>query len=122
NLFFKMDAQALTQYGRIEMERQIEANRGSVKSLLETSAPQLTSQVMAALVGTLPHVRPLLTKELDSKIRGVTSEFEDKLTNEMKEAIASSKANLDQELKGLSDSEKMAKLVEVTAAKFNSNV
>jgi len=122
NLFFKVDAQALTQYGRIEMERQIAENRGSMKSLLETSAPQLTSQVMAALVGTLPHLRPLLTKELDSRIRGVTSEFEDKLTNQMKEAIAASKAKLDQELKGLSDAEKMEKLVEVTAAKFNSNV
>ncbi len=122
NLFFKMDAQALTQYGRIEMERQIEANRGSVKSLLETSAPQLTSQVIGALMGTLPHLRPMLTKELDSRIRLVTADFEEKLTNEMKSTISASKANLDQEFKGLSDAEKMEKLVALTADKFNGNV
>jgi hypothetical protein len=122
NLFFKMDAQALTQYGRQEVERQLEANRGSMKSLLESSAPQLTSQAIGALVGSVPHLRPLLTRELDARIRLVTAEFEDRLTNEMKSAIAASKENLDKEFKGLSDSQKVEKLVMMTAAQFNNNI
>jgi len=122
NLFFKMDAQALTQIGRIEVEKQLEANRGSMRNLLESSAPQLTSQLLGALVGTLPHLRPLLTRELDSKIKAVTADFEEKLTNEMKSAIIASKANLDQEFKGLSDAQKIEKLVALTSAKFNANV
>ena len=58
----KLDAQALTQIARQQVERQLPEGRESVKAYLESEAPELVEQLVGSLLGMLPDLRGLVAK------------------------------------------------------------
>ncbi len=122
NMAFKLDAEALTQIGRHEVEKHLPIGRENMVALLKEKAPEITSQLIAGMVDSLPHLRPLVIRELDEKLRLVSTDFEDQLLGIMQTSIQSTKADLDQRFPGMSDAEKIDHLVTDTAAKFNARV
>ncbi len=121
-LTFALDAQALTEIGRAELERNLPGGRESMKAFLEGEAPHIVSGLIAGFTEAIPSLRPFLLEQLTEKTRTITQSFEEQLAQEMKSFIRSSKEDIDQELPGATDVEKLEKLVAVVAAKFEENV
>ncbi len=120
-LTFALDAQTLTEIGRAQVEQNLPAGRLSMQSYLESEAPRLAEGVIASLVGSIPSLRPLVMEQVATNLHGISSELERRLQSEMAQVIQISKAQVDGEFPDATESEKVAKLVEIVAARFQDN-
>lgn len=122
SMAFRLDAEALTQVGRHEVERNLPASRRVVRDVLEANAPEITASAIEGLISALPHLRPLVVRHLEDNLRGVTREFEDRLVELTDAAVTATRADLDREFPELSESEKLELLSATLAAKFKDNL
>ena len=118
----KLDASALTQIGRLEVEKHLPAGRASLAGYLRREAPSMVKRTLRTLLDSLPKLRTLLVRELDTKLGQITDEGRRRLGIEMETAIQASKESLEQEFPDLSDIERMEKLVAIVASDFAKNV
>jgi hypothetical protein len=93
-----------------------------MKEYLEARAPELTSHLLGALVGSMSQIRPLILREMDESLRQFTKEFEDKLISLADSAIRSAKADLEDNSQGKGDVEKIEFLVSAVSKEFNTNM
>jgi len=119
---FELDATALSEIGRGQVELSLPLGRERLKSYLESNAPQLVSSVISVLLDALPTLRPLVLRELDRNTRALTADFEEKLLQETGVAVRAARARIDADVPGATDREKLEKLVAWTAQEFNKNV
>jgi hypothetical protein len=122
SMAFRLDAEALAQIGRHEVERNLPASREAMKEYLERRAPELTSHLLGVLVGSMPQIRPLILREMDDSMRDLTKEFEDKLISMAHSGIRSAKSDLDSNTQGMGDVEKIDFLVSAVAKEFTTNM
>jgi hypothetical protein len=122
SMAFRLDAEALTQVGRHEVERNLPASRRVIRDVLEANAPEITASAVAGLIATLPHLRPLMVRHLEDNLRGVTREFEDRLVELTDVAVKATRADLDREFPNMPEAEKIEILSSALAAKFQENL
>ncbi len=60
----KLDANALTQIGRLEVEKHLPAGRASLAGYLRREAPSMVKRTLRTLLDSLPKLRTLLVREL----------------------------------------------------------
>lgn len=118
---FQLDAEAITQIGRQQVEMHLPEGRESMVTYLKEKAPEFTSYLLNAITGSIPHVRPLVLRELDDKIQIITSQFEVEMIAQMEDSIKASREDLESKFPGRTDVEKIEEVVSVTADKFNEN-
>jgi hypothetical protein len=122
NMAFKIDAHAITEYGRHEVERQLPGGRENLKAQLEAAAPNLVAQLVREMTDAVPQLRPLILESLDHKLIALTAEFERELLRQMEAVIRENRAKLDQAFPGASEVEQVSRLMKIVAARFNENV
>ncbi|MBI4606865.1 MAG: hypothetical protein HY721_33285 [Planctomycetes bacterium] len=121
-LTFQLDASALTQIGRHAIERRLPDGRESAKSRLEQEAPRLVSQAIRGIMDNIPQFREVLLEELRGKTGIVTREFEEQLATELREAVRSSRAEIDRAFPDAPHSLKLEKLVASIGEQFEANI
>jgi hypothetical protein len=123
SLFFQLDAQALTQIGRLEVEKALPEGRRTLAQSLKQEAPNLVREALLHLVDRmLPEARRHVETSLDERLLPLTAEYEQRFAEQMTATIRSSRDDLDRaQLEG-SDSDKLALLFELTADEFNRGV
>lgn len=122
SMAFQLDADALATIGRFKVESQLPEGRERVHEYLVAKAPEITSYAIGALMSCVPSVRPYILSHLDKQLATFATEYEASLGRLMEDSFAASKAELETRYPGLSDAEKVDKLVSIAAAKFNANV
>jgi len=120
-LTFALDAETLTEIGRAEVERNLPASRQSLQSYLESEAPRIAEAVVSGISSSIPSLRPLLLEQITDHTQALTAELEQRLISEMRATIAASRAQIDQEMPSAGDVEKVGRLVDVVAARFQEN-
>lgn len=118
----QLDAGALAQIGRIEVQKRLPEGRAQVQSYLRAEAPHLVGQALRGLVDMIPRLRALVLRDLNSKVDAINEEFERKVIAQMTESIHKSKADIDKAWPKATDEEKLTKLVGAVAADFNTNI
>ena len=118
----KLDAQALTQIARLQVEQQLPEGRESVKTYLETEAPALIQQLVDSLLGMLPDLRGLVAEGFEKKMAEVQEQVETQLRTKLNAALQSARANIDRAFPDTSEQEKMEKLVAYVARDFEKSV
>jgi hypothetical protein len=121
-LTFALDAKALTEIGRAEVEKSLPGSREAAKALLEAEAPRLVSGVISSAIGVLPALRPMLVQEVSEKTRLSTEIFESQFVSEMQRVIQTTKSDIDQAYPEANEAERLDRLVSSVATKFNENV
>ena len=119
---FQLDANALTQVGRLEVEKHLPQGRASLAHYLKSESSGVVRQVLESLVGFLPSLRSIVVNDVDKKLTAVTTEGELLLAIQMEQSVGEVKKKLEAEFPGLSDVEKFEKLVSVVADDFTTNV
>ncbi|HVR73754.1 MAG TPA: hypothetical protein VMT52_05455 [Planctomycetota bacterium] len=122
SMAFKIDAHAITEYGRHEVERQLPGGRENLKLQLEAAAPNLVAQLVREMTDAVPHLRPLILESLDYKLMALTAEFEAQLLRQMETVIRENRAKLEQAFPGESEVQQVSRLMKIVAARFNENV
>jgi hypothetical protein len=121
-LFFRLDAKAIAEIGRQEIEKQLPGGRETVKEYLSAEAPRLMRQALRSLIDLLPRLRASIVADIDERMTSITAEEEGRLVAEMEMAIRSSKAQIDEAFPQASDVEKLERLVSQVAAQFRENI
>jgi hypothetical protein len=119
DMAFRLDAQALTQIGRLQVEQKLPESREALTLYLKEKAPSLTSDLLWALVGALPELRPIVLRELDGKLADLASQFEDDLAESAAAAMETAREDLDARYPGLSETERIDRLVADVTEEFN---
>lgn len=119
NMAFRLDAQALTQIGRLQMEQKLPESREALTRYLKERAPSLTSDLLWALVGALPELRPIVLRELESQLEVLAAEFEDTLAESAAVSVEAARENLEARYPGMSQAEKIDRLVADVTESFN---
>lgn len=122
SMTFKLDAETVTELGRLEVERHMPEGMKSLRGYLRQEAPHLVSQMLRALLGQLPQLRAVLVEEMDTRTQAATEQFEKDLRAAMTDAIRTTKKNIENDVPGASDAEKLERLVQGVAARFRKNV
>jgi hypothetical protein len=121
SMAFRLDAQALTEIGRHEVQKNLPGSRVAMRNYLVDKAPEITAQSIEAMTGAVPHLRPMVVRELDARLRVMTAEFEEKIVGAMESSVRASKQDLDENFPDMGDSEKFNLLVSAVAKQYNAN-
>lgn len=120
-LTFALDAEALTEIGRAELERSFPAGRQSMQTYLEAEAPRVAQGVVSSIASSIPGLRPLVLEQIAQHLPAMTNEFEQRLVDQMRETLVASKAQIDEEMPNAGDTERVVRLVEVVTTQFQQN-
>lgn len=122
NMAFRLDAEALTQIGRLHVEQRLPESREALTTYLKEKAPSLTSELLWALVGAIPELRPLVLRELSNELARLTAEFEKEVAEAAEASVRSARERLDARYPDLSEAEKLDRVVESVTQQFNEKV
>jgi hypothetical protein len=103
----ELDADALTQIGRFEIQKRLPDTRQMLQDQLEQQAPYLVSEGFRALLEMVPSLRLYLLKDLNTRIDGLTEKYEQDLTVRLSESIRQGKARIDSKYPDKGDREKL---------------
>lgn len=118
----QLDAEALAQIGRIQVQKNLPSGRRTVQDYLHREAPSIVGSAMGGLVQMLPRLRALLVKDLNAKVDVINAEFEQRIVARMVSAVHESKGEIDRAWPHASDEERLTRLVESVAQDFNTNI
>jgi len=119
---FKLDAHALTQVARLEIEERLPEGRAGFGAFLRAQAPNVIEESIRSLLAFLPDVRAMLVRDYQEKLRALGQEGERTLCDEMERSIDRTKKEIDQEFPGLSDAEKLDRLVTQVTVLFEARM
>ena len=103
---FKLDAQAITNISRLQIEKHLPDGRVSLSNYLKSEAPRLVSQTLRSLIEMLLHLRGMLTQDFDEQMIRITADGEKELMKQMEASIESTKSRLDVQHPDLSEKDK----------------
>jgi hypothetical protein len=103
----ELDAHALTQIGRLEIQNRLPDTREMLQIHLEQEAPRLVKECFQIGVDMLPGIRDYLMKDVNARIDSLNQEFEKTLVSLMAERIRLSREVVDREYPHLGDREKL---------------
>jgi hypothetical protein len=122
SLFFALDAQALTQIGRLEVEKRLPDSRAAAAAHLKEMAPGFVRSLLEATLDLLPAARQRVVADLEQRLDAVTSAHEAALTQHLNEAVSRTRADLDTKMPEATDAEKLEALVAHVCAEFEKAV
>jgi hypothetical protein len=121
-LTFQLDANALSQIGRSEVERRLPEGRESAKSLLAAEAPRVVGSVIQGLIDTVPQFRQLIFVQLQDHGRTLLIELETRLLQELQQVIEDGRKRIDLEMPSAKPEEKIVRLTAIVADQFHGNM
>lgn len=119
---FQLDASAVAQIGRLELEKHLPDSRARVATHLESEAPAVVEQALRSLLDMLPKLRSILLQEMDARLSRITAEGEEELRRHMESSIRSSKERLDHQFPDKDDAWKLEQLVTAVTHDFENNM
>ncbi|MBN1441731.1 MAG: hypothetical protein JXA90_03430 [Planctomycetes bacterium] len=122
NMAFQLDAEALTQIGRLQFEKALPDGRASLAGYLKAEAPQIVRHTLTSLLDSMPRLRQMLVRDLQSRLRMISEVAEGRFVQMMEETIRSSRADVDRQFPHLGEREKLEKLVSLVADRFHQNL
>jgi len=117
----QLDAEGLTQIGRLELEQRLPDTVRVLEAKLEEDAPKLVQDGMNRMIAVLPELRMQLVNNLNERIDELNTSFQDKLKVVMQQTVKKTKRELDAAFPNKSDREKLEMLVARVAVKFKEN-
>ncbi len=104
---FQIDAQALTEFGRLQVESQLPEGAKTVRSYFEEQAPELIGQLLRQALGSVSDLRAKLADDLDERSAVIITEFDEQLDLLAAEVIRSGRERVDEVPGAGSDVEKI---------------
>lgn len=117
----KLDADALAQIGRAEIEEHLPASRAALQEYLESEAPRLVSGSVRSLLTLLPQVRRLVTEGLVTEFEGMNKKVEEEFSTWIGLELAEAKQRLHEDYPHMGDREQVEMLVADLSANFSAN-
>lgn len=117
---FKLDAEALAEIGRSQLEQSLPNSRAELGAHLREAAPQLVSQLLDSVIEGTAHVRPLLLDGLEGRLDALTQGLETALDEQLRQSVLQHKANLDLLGSDLTEQEKVEALVKHVCETFET--
>jgi hypothetical protein len=118
SLFFQLDAEALTQIGRIEVEKHLPGSREALQKHLQTMAPEFIETLIKQTLELLPKARQQLTDTMSERLDHLTSTHEAEIRQRLVEGVLGTRTEIDTKLKGASEEEKLEALVAHVCGEF----
>lgn len=115
----RLDAHALTQIARLELERHLPEGRENFAGYLKAEAPLVVRHTLLSMLGFLPEFRAMVVQDLDTRLTAVTAEGEALLIEEMRKSVQETRKRLDTTFPDLSDEEKLELLISQVADSFS---
>lgn len=122
NLTRQLDAEAIAQIGRQEVERRLPAARLDVQNYLEREAPRIVAGTLRTMLDSLPQLRHFVFQGLTVKLDQLNFEFEKNTIAIVANMVHASKQEVDDAFPNLSDRERLVKLVELVTGRFSQNI
>jgi hypothetical protein len=120
---FQLDAQALTEIGRMEVEKQMPGGVEKLRVHLKQQAPQLVADLLRSILSGLPELRAKLVSDLTQRTAQATREFEQHLISVMAETVKAGKVEAERlAAPGESDAEKLGRVVEYATAAYSKKL
>ncbi len=120
NLFFEIDAEALTQIGRIEVEKHLPESREAIQTHLNDGAPEFVARLIKSTLALLTKARVHFVKDLDQRFADTTKTYEDEIQAHLLNAVRSTRADLDRTFAGKSEEEKLEALIAHICGEFET--
>ena len=114
----QLDANALAEIGRLQVEKHLPESRGSIEEHLKREAPKLVGELLSTCMDVLPTIRERFVEDLTKRLDTVTEKYEEEFGEQMVDAIRLTKENLDRAVPGASDTEKMERLIDHVCKDF----
>ena len=111
----KVDAQAISEFARLEIQNQLPEAASSLQAHLESQAPALVGSTFQTALDALPQLRETFSEQIAAIQKDAVSSFEQTLVEVANEAIRSSKEGLDEIENGQTDAEKLELLMDTVA-------
>jgi len=123
SLFFQLDAEALAQIGRQEVEAALPEGGRNLEAHLRERAPGHVNAFLEHLITkSLPRGRSLLKSMVNEELDSLSEEWEKQFSDQLIESIRTSRAQLDVAMPEGSDVEKLDKLVAHVSAQFTEGI
>jgi hypothetical protein len=119
---FQLDARALTELGRQEVERQLPERLADLRRHLKAEAPALVENMLDEMLGYVPEIRSTLVESLDKQNTQIAKKLEAELDPLVEETLKNGRAQLDELGAGHTDVEKIDILTQFVAADLRKNV
>ena len=119
---FQLDAHAITEFGRLEVQKQIPGGAESLRSHLKAQAPFLIARVLQSILESVPTLRESVTKDFLAKNSVIMEQFEEQMTDIAAEAIRAGREKLDSMEGDSSDLEKFDLLTKAVLAEVRKEV
>ena len=116
-----LDAEAITQIGRLELQKRLPATMDAIQTRLEKEAPYLVRDGLNRVVKLLPRFRSYIVQEVNSRLDTLNSDFEKRILAVMADQIHTTKCSIDVAYPNLGDREKLEFLVEEVSKNFNKS-
>jgi len=117
----QLDAAAIAQIGRHEVQKKLPSGRQAVQSYLVQEAPRIVQNALLSMIDLIPELRRMVVADIMNRLDTVHSVFEEKLLVQTTSAIHESKTAIDKAWPNLSDREKLEKLVEQVSKDFRES-
>lgn len=119
---FQLDAEALAQIGRHRVEATLPQSREAMQDYLKSLAPEITANVLAAVIGSIPQFRPLVLSELEDRLNAFSAQFEAQLAELAESAVLAARADLQQLHPEATESKQVELIVSAVASRFTENI
>jgi len=110
-LFFQLDAQALTQIGRLEVEKHLPDSREAAENHLRRIAPDTVRSLLAYTLELLPGARTSLMQEIEKHLQELTAAHERELSTHLVDVVRRTRADLDLQMPQASEEDKLSALI-----------
>ncbi len=119
---FQLDAEALAQIGRHRVEAKLPESREAMQDYLKSLAPEVTSNLLAAVIGSIPQFRPLVLNELEDRLSAFSAQFESQLSELAESSVLAARADLNQVHPDATESKQVEVVVSAVAHRFTENI
>ena len=117
----KLDAQALTEFGRLEVEAQMPGEIANLREYLTENAGEFIASGVRGGLSWLPTVRQSLSDELIARAEAASVEYEERLVLAMADTIRISRQRIDEAYADKSPDERLEVLVVEIADNFTKS-
>jgi len=117
----QLDAAAIAQIGRHEVQKKLPSGRAAVQSYLVQEAPRIVQNAMLSMIDMIPELRRMVVSDVMNRLDVIHKAFEDRLVVQTTDAIFESKKAIDKAFPNLSDREKLERLVARVSQDFRES-
>jgi hypothetical protein len=121
-MFLQLDAPALAQIGRLEVEKRLPDGRESLAEFLVAESPRVVREGFLTLADKLPILRQAVVADLTSKLESISEGGRTALVDQTVAAVKASKDSIESQVAGRDDQARIEAIVAAVAKGFTENV